>query len=165
MKEFLSLGALAEHLLTAEVMDVPTIKRGLTLCVEAIEATAVAEIGHYQDAIGHFPAWEPLAQSTEDEKARLGYPTDAPLLREGDLRDSFRHEVEKHEATVGSIDEVMLYHEFGTSKMPPRPVLGPALLHNAEHIQKLIGNAAVSVFVGGEPQKPGPDYTLTGSSD
>lgn len=165
MKEFLSLGALAEHLVSSEIVEMPSIRSGLKRCVEAIQATAEAEIGNYQDAIGPYPAWVALAESTENEKERLGYPPDAPLLREGDLRDSFRHEVEKYEATVGSIDPVMEYHEFGTSKMPPRPVVGPALVHNLTLVQKLIGNAAVTVFVGGDALKPGPDFTLTGSGD
>ena len=35
--------------------------------------------------------------------------------------------VEELEAEIGSDSQIMVYQEFGTSKMPPRPVMGPAL--------------------------------------
>ena len=37
--------------------------------------------------IGH-DLWQPLAQSTIEDKARQGYRVPAPLLRTGDQRDS-----------------------------------------------------------------------------
>jgi hypothetical protein len=38
----------------------------------------------------------------------------------------------------------MVFHEFGTSKMPPRPVLGPAAFRNKLAIQRLVGEAALA---------------------
>jgi len=164
--EFDSLAGLATHFGLKMAEDVTReLSHGLEHAVEAIEATAKEEIGKYQDEAGHFPAWAPLAESTIADRIAQGFTPDDPLLRSGELRDSIVHEVEGLEATVGSTDEVMIYHEFGTVKMPPRPVLGPALFHNAEKVQKLIGNAAVSVFVGGTARKPNTDYTLEGSAE
>lgn len=149
--EFGSLGDLAHHMMSDTVAELRHVQRGLELSAVIIEKTAKNEIGEYQDAIGPFQDWAPLADSTEAEKGRLGYPLDAPLLRTGEMRDSIKHEVGEWEATVGSIDPTMIYHEFGTSKMPPRSVIGPALYRNLDKVHKLIGNAAVSGFVGGDP--------------
>jgi HK97 gp10 family phage protein len=165
MKEFDSLGALAQHLVSETVGGLSQIKHGLELSAELIEKTAKEEIGEYQDAVAMFPAWAPLAASTEADKARKGYPPNSPLLRTGDMRDSIQHEVGEWEATIGATDPKMVFHEFGTQKMPPRPVIGPALYRNIEQVQKLIGNAAVAGFVGGDPINPGLGYTIEGSPD
>lgn len=44
----------------------------------------------------------------------------------------------------------MEFHEFGTVKMPPRPVLDPALFNNKERIQRLLGRALVEAIVDGQ---------------
>jgi HK97 gp10 family phage protein len=165
MMEFDSLAGLAAHL-TSEVLPGLTreVNHALERVAESIEETAKAEIGVYQDAAGAFAAWQPLADSTVADRVSKGFTPDDPLLRTEELQESIVHEVGDWEATVGSVDPVVEFHEFGTSKMPPRPVLGPALLHNAEHVQKLIGDAAVSVFVGGDAVS-NSDYTLEGSAD
>ncbi|WP_223253600.1 HK97-gp10 family putative phage morphogenesis protein [Chromobacterium amazonense] len=135
------------------------LQHGLERCAKRIEKTAKEEIGHYQAAAGPFPAWEQLADSTDQEKARLGYPVDAPLLASGTMRDeSFKHEVAGLEAIVGSTDKKMVYHEFGTSKMPPRPVFGPALFKNRAFIEKTIGRAAMSGLIGGDRIHPSLGY-------
>jgi hypothetical protein len=63
---------------------------------------------------------------------QLGYaPPDNPLLREGDLRNSIQFSLTgawtADKLTLGSVDEVMLFHEHGTRLMPPRPVIAPSL--------------------------------------
>lgn len=148
---FGSLADLAQHMLSETVQELHGAQRGLEQAAVLIEQTAKAEIGEYQDAVGPFEAWAPLAESTEADKAAKGYPPDAPLLRKGDLRESIQHEVKPLEAIIGSIDPVMVFHEFGTSKMPARPVLGPALHRNEEKIKKLVGHAAAAGLVGEDP--------------
>lgn len=143
-----SLAALALELGHAQEV---IVRDGLKGAAELIVEDAREQIGHYQAAAGAYPAWEPLAESTEDEKARVGAPAEAPLLRFGDLRDSFRSEsLGPEEAIAGSIDPVMEYHEFGTAKMPPRPVIGPAVFKNAEKIAQRVGENAVDAIVGGQ---------------
>ena len=120
---------------------------------------AKAEIGYYQPQVGDFPAWAPLADSTEAEKARLGAPLGAPLLRHGGLYASFGHEVLSHdEGIVGSTDPTLIYHEFGTEKMPPRPVLGPAVFKSRKEIERILGRAVVAGILGGEVVQDGVDY-------
>jgi HK97 gp10 family phage protein len=149
--EFNSLGSLALHFLALEVAELKSLHDGLEKCAVRIEKTAKEEIGHYQSGIGPFAAWTDLAESTESEKARKGYPADAPLLATGEMRDSISHEMRGLEAIIGSKDPKMVYHEFGTPKMPARPVVGPALYANKEFIKKTIGHAAVSGLIGGQP--------------
>ncbi|MBI6183464.1 hypothetical protein JEQ07_24095 [Serratia proteamaculans] len=149
MKELNGLFGAALHFAALEVAVHKKLHEGIEVVAQRIEDTAREEVGHYQDAIGPFPAWDPLAPATEDEKARLGYPLDAPLLRTGDMQGSFSHEVKGLEAVIGSTDDKLVYHEFGTAKMPPRPVLGPAVERNEKFIKRILGKAAVSGFVDG----------------
>lgn len=149
-QELQSLEALAVRLLLMPLAIRKLQHQALDMACQIIEKDAAEQIGHYQDGHGDYPAWAPLADSTEEEKARLGYPSDAPLERTGELKDSFSHEVQGIEAVVGSTDPTMLYHEFGTDKMPPRPALGPALFKNREAISKLIGFATVTAIIEGE---------------
>lgn len=150
MKAFASLGAFATHLMTAATAEALALHEGLKAACVEVEKTAKGEIGTYQASIGPFPAWAPLADSTEDEKARMGYPAESPLMATGEMQESYRNEVEGLDGVVGTSDPKAIYHELGTTKMPPRPVLGPAVLHNRGRIERLIGEAAVVGILGGE---------------
>ena len=148
MSEFPSLGSLALHLAGRTVAMAEELEHGLERALKLIERTALDEIGVYQASAGPFPAWPQLAEATEERKAAMGYPADAPLLASGDMRDSLSHEVHGLEGGVGFSDPVAVYQEFGTSKVPARPVLGPAAFRNRELIEKLIGAAVVAGLVG-----------------
>lgn len=148
MKEFNSLAEFSTHLVQLAAAEALALHRGLDKAAVLIENSAKAEIGMYQPAVGPFPEWAPLADSTEEEKARLGYPLDAPLLRTGDLRESIQHETVAFEAIIGSTSPIMAYQEFGTEKIPPRPVIGPAAFMNQEEIQAIVGSAAISGIIG-----------------
>ncbi|MFI4985823.1 MAG: hypothetical protein ACHQF3_00105 [Alphaproteobacteria bacterium] len=129
------------------------------------EAATIArkKIGREDNAdVGPFMEWEPLADSTIAEKERLGYfgqvsETD-PLLREGTLRDSIRFGVEGLQLLLYSTSKIAGYHEYGTSKMPPRPFLGPSLLEVEPAAQREIGGAAARVLAGGRAEAaPAPE--------
>lgn len=149
MREFDSLERFAEHLAVASVAIVQLEHKALEKCARLVEKTAKDEIGQYQPAVGPFPEWAPLADSTEYEKTRLGYPVDAPLLREGDLRDSIEHEVRGNEAVIGSKSDIAAYQEFGTATIPPRPFIGPAAFRNHEKIKRILGAAVMGGLAGG----------------
>jgi len=139
-QQFDNLLSFAAHLVAIAAVEKLTNRRALAEVGKIVVEDAASQIGEYQGAVGNYPQWEPLAESTEDEKARLGAPPDSPLYRFGDLQKSFGYTVvADNEVIVGSTEETMIYHEFGTSKMPPRPVLGPAVLKNVEKIGKLLG--------------------------
>ena len=146
---FKDLGSLALHMAGQEAALLASLHAGLEKCAKKIEKTAKAEIGHYQKGVGPFAAWADLADSTEEHKAKMGYPADAPLLASGAMQSSITHNTSVLEAVIGSTDPKMAYHEFGTPKMPARPVMGPALLTNKEFIRRTLGHATVTGLIGG----------------
>ncbi|MGR2662483.1 hypothetical protein ACUXVY_12915 [Chromobacterium haemolyticum] len=160
--EFSSLGELALHLAAISAAHHQHMHEGLEKCAKRIEETAKAEIGTYQTAVGPFPAWDPLADSTEQQKAAKGYPVDAPLERTRAMANEITHEANSHAAIVGAKDtdagKILVHHELGTPTIPPRPVMGPALFRNKEFILRTIGRAAVSGLVGGQNIVPGLGY-------
>jgi phage gpG-like protein len=159
VREFDSILGLAENLLHLEVGMHELVGKSLDTALVILEKDMVHQIGEYQGKVGPYPAWADLAESTEEEKARLGAPADAPLERFGDLMQSFQHERDGDEGIVGSTDKVMEYHEWGTDRMPPRPVVGPALERNRERIEALIGRATVELIAGGKLEAgAGADY-------
>jgi phage gpG-like protein len=158
VKEFEDLALFAVHLTSMQIALRKSLHRGLESALVLLEKDMKAQIGHYQGEVGEFPAWAPLADSTEAEKQRLGAPLGAPLLRHGGMYASFQHESKDDEGVVGSTDPTLIYHEFGTSKMPPRPVVGPALVRNRDKIQQLLGRALVEGILGGEIAAGGAAY-------
>lgn len=150
MKTLNSFADMALTLVEREVAMAEALHAGLKKVAARVEKTAKAEIGRYQAEVGPFPAWPALADSTEERKAALGYPADAPLFATGEMKDSVEHQVEGLEAAIGTPDPKMVYHEFGTSRMPARPVFGPAGFRNRDTIRKLVGAAAVAGIIGEE---------------
>ncbi|HBR0975138.1 TPA: hypothetical protein L9K64_001375 [Klebsiella variicola] len=104
------------------------------------------EIGTYQESVGPFPAWASLAESTEQDKARNGYPLNSPLERTGEMRDSIKSEEFGDVVFAGSGDEKLYWHENGTPKMPPRPVMGPAAIRATENVETVVSKALKTVF-------------------
>lgn len=79
------------------------------------------------------PKWEPLAPSTQRDRERRGYEPDHPILwRTGTLAASLSErdgpgnifETTKTSVRVGTSVPYASYHEYGTTRMPPRPLVG-----------------------------------------
>ncbi|MBB3258223.1 HK97 gp10 family phage protein [Paraburkholderia bannensis] len=140
------------------VITLAEMKRGLEHCATVVEHTAKQEIGTYQDAVGPFSAWPQLADSTQEERERLGFTPNDPLLRKGDLRDSIEHETEQLRAVIGSKSDIAAYQEFGTNRIPPRPFMGPAVIHNEKLIVKILGGAVARGISGGHIAAPALGY-------
>ncbi len=150
-REVKDLASFAAHLVALQYVIKLENRKALLAAGQIIAADAAEQIGHYQPRVGDYPEWTPLADSTEAEKERLGAPADAPLYRFGNLQKSFTATLESDEEVVaGSTDPVMIFHEWGTVRMPPRPAVGPALYKNREKIEKLLGAALVTAIIGGE---------------
>lgn len=123
--------------------------RGLEEAAVLIENEAKRSIGEYQDAAGPFAAWQPLAESTLEQKARAGYaPPDNPLLRTGDLRDSIEHQVHEEEACVGSNSDIAMWQELGTNRIPPRSFLGAAAVRKEAEAVKILHKRLVDAMTG-----------------
>lgn len=158
MTRHMDLGDMMGEMVRVEMAELIAMEAGLERVAKLVEKTAKAEFGTYQDAAGEFPAWQELAQSTQDERERLGYSANEPLLRTGDLRDTISHETRGLAAVIGSTSDVMVYHEVGTSKMPPRPVLGPAAYRNKDKIEELMAASVLAGFVGADVAYRGLGY-------
>jgi hypothetical protein len=98
----------------------------LELIGAAVTNAAKEKIGNYQDDSGPFEAWAPLAESTKEDRLRKGYSEDQPGLRSGAMMDSIEYAVLPGEVQIGSDDDDLLWFEMGTTKQPPRSVLGGA---------------------------------------
>ena len=151
MKEFRGFAALAEHLIAVAATREMTIHHGLKAAAEHVEKTAKEEVGHYQPETGPFPAWAELADSTKADRVAKGFTENDPLLRSGELRDGYQHEVIGDTAVIGSESDVALWMETGTEKAPPRPVLGAAAYNSREEVVNTVGRAAVQGLIGSMP--------------
>lgn len=138
----------ATRLLELVAEEELALHAGLKKAAKLVEKSAKSEIGHYQPEVGPFQDWAELTESTQYDRERKGFTPDDPLLRTGELRDSISSDVKGLEAQIGSDSDIMVYQEFGTATIPPRPVLGPAAFKNKEKIRAIIGTAAVSGLIG-----------------
>lgn len=167
---FKDLGSFAVHLVELEIKQVAALHVGLRLIAQLVEASAKAELGTYQPEVGPFPAWQPLSDFTIEQRVKLGYTPDDPLLRSGALRHAITHDVGLLEAVIGvkigsgtnpegvELSEVAVWMEFGTRIAPPRPFLGPAAFHNHERIKRILGGAVLSGLLGGSLIHPALGY-------
>lgn len=126
---------------------------GLVRSATLVKNTAAKKFGDYQPAYGPFEAWAALATKTVDEKIRHGATSDDPLIGYYDEKGRKAYSIPLGKSIRTSIDRVMLsaqigtndpigkYHEYGTSRIPPRPFLRPALYQNEEMIKKLLSDA------------------------
>ena len=124
---------------------------GLEHAARLIEAEAKAELGHYQDAAAPFPGWAELSDVTKADRVQQGFSENEPGLRNGEMRDSIKHQVGDKESVVGSDDEKLVWFELGTSKQPPRSVLGIAAVRNVEKVAHAIGGSVAHAIAGRPP--------------
>lgn len=157
MRNFDSFGAFADHLFLVSAKTKIALHEGVKQACEAVEKTAKAEIGVYQDAVGTlqddigvFPAWAQLAESTERQKEAMGYPLDSPLLASGEMRDSIKSEVVGLNGVVASDDQLLVWDEQGTEHMSPRPVMGPAAVRNEDKVLRILSEAVGAALIGGD---------------
>jgi phage gpG-like protein len=71
-----------------------------------------------------------------------------PLLETGELRGSIEWNSEGNVGYVGSNLDKAVWHELGTSRIPPRSFLAGAAMHEEERIHKMATRAAMAVMLG-----------------
>lgn len=124
------------------------LEREVRVGMEAAAKLAQSFIGQ------EMPGWDPLADSTIADKQRGGYATPAPLLRTGALKESIKGEAESVpggvHGIVGTDDPTALWHEMGTSRTPPRPFLGPAMILTEPAIGVALDALAVRTLIPGK---------------
>ncbi|CBJ38336.1 putative bacteriophage-related protein [Ralstonia solanacearum CMR15] len=154
MKTFNSFGAFAAHLAKLAETGPAVMHHALDLSAAEIQKTARGMIGDYQPAVGPFPAWEELADSTQAERARLGFSENDPGFRTGDMQASIQKIVDGHTAAIGSNDQHLVWFDQGTTNQPPRPVFGPAAIHSKHRVESLIGRSIFAWLAGRGWRRP-----------
>jgi hypothetical protein len=125
------------------IVGMPVFELGVLQRIGARVTTATKDkIGEYQTQSGPFAAWAPLAESTKEGRLRAGYSEDDPLLRSGELRDSYEYVVVPPEVVIGSPLDIALWQELGTDRMPARSSVGAAAFEQAPI---LVGEAGVAL--------------------
>jgi len=111
---------------------------------EALDRAAKVVQDEAKRVLGtHDYNWPPLKSETIAHKAN----GDTPLLETGELRDSIKRSVGHDEAVVGSDNDKALYHELGTSKIPPRPFLMGAAMHKEAEVRHILGAQALKGLI------------------
>jgi phage gpG-like protein len=90
-----------------------------------------------------YPDWAPLKPETLAHKMMA-----TPLLETGELRASIEWQSHGLEGAVGSNNDKAVWHELGTSKIPPRSFLVGAAHHMEEKIHKMAARAVMAVMLG-----------------
>ncbi|WP_051949299.1 hypothetical protein [Methylosinus sp. PW1] len=104
--------------------------------------------GEYQAGAGPFNTWAPLAQRTLNDKITGGWPVPSPLKRTGELAESYEYKIKGNEAWVGSNNPKATWQELGTSRIPPRPILGIAAARHEKEIVELVGRSVYEALIG-----------------
>lgn len=152
--EFNSFGALGAHFGQLALTGAAVSNHIAAEGAKAIKADAQSRIGSYQEGEGPFPAWANLAETTVDDRLRKGFTPDDPLLRTGALRNSITTSVDGSVAAIGSASDIALYQEQGTSKIPPRPFLGPAAYNSAKTVGPVAALTTIAWVCGMAWRKP-----------
>jgi hypothetical protein len=117
-----------------------------------VEKEAKAMIGNddsYHYNISPFATWEPLHQTTLDDKISLGIsPPDRPLFRTGEMQDSIEHSAEPLAAHIFSDDPVAKWQELGTPNIAPRSFIGGAIVRKDKEIFALIATTLDVILAG-----------------
>lgn len=142
-KSVISLSDLIGKLERIASQEIPEAKRAaLSVSGKIVQEKARSLFGHYHTNPEPFGEWPQLAESTQSQRKSQGWSANDPLFRSGELRETIHHEeVSDNVEVIGSPDLIMHYQEFGTDKIPPRPVLGPAALSTGEAVTETVGIA------------------------
>ena len=127
-------------------MRMAVVESELRLAHEASVAQACALLAEQcRLVLGTYTyGWPPLQPTTIARKAT----GDSPLLETGELRASIEWNADERQGYVGSDNPKMVWHEWGTSRVPPRPVLGPSIEAARPAVEKMFGKIAAAVASG-----------------
>lgn len=133
---FCADGAALEH-------SIKTARRtALMIAAAAIATEAKRVLGTYDYG------WPQLADATQADREKHGYPANEPLLRDGTLRDSIQWTlVSDREAQIGSDLDIAVYQELGTGKIPARSFLAGAAAHLEHDVVKALGKVVALTIV------------------
>jgi len=144
----MSFEAYAAHLRAAAVRCRPLLEATLEAEFVAMGERAKELPGDPGD-----PSWPALAGRTIKDKMDLAAqgksaPPMNPLLRTGEMKESIEGGAIGLVGIIGAGDPKMAFHEFGTSRMPPRPIFSKILLHELPRLEMVFDQIAVDLLVG-----------------
>jgi phage gpG-like protein len=127
------------------VAKLAAIEADMKITSEAIVAKACELVAaEARRVLGEgYPEWPALQPSTLARKIGPG-----PLLETGELQASIEWHAEGLHGEVGSNNDKAVWHEFGTSKIPPRSFLAGAAVRMGPEIEKLAARAVRAVMLG-----------------
>lgn len=139
-----SLGDFAASLIGIEAGYLLWEHEALEHAGKIVEEEAKRVIGTYDYG------WPQLAETTQAQREKLGYSPNEPLLREGDLRASISHYIDKpeHACYVGSDSQIMVYQALGTSRIPPRDPIGGAARAKEHEVHEELRRSIYLRFLG-----------------
>jgi phage gpG-like protein len=88
--------------------------------------------------------WPPLKPATIARKLR----GNTPLLETGEMRDSIEWTVHGLEGEVGSNNDKAVWHELGTSHIPPRSFLASSAISMEGRIHEMAERSVIAVLEG-----------------
>lgn len=136
---FQGLGALAK------AFEAAAIRHEVELEAVAAESAAIL----YEKVIGIMGdpnKLQPLAPSTQAQREREGFTPNNPLVKSGELLRSQEVAAEGHVAGVGTADPRMVWLEWGTGHIPPRPTYKIALAEAADEVLEVVENSAANIL-------------------
>lgn len=143
--EFSSFALLGEHLADMHGHIDEAIEDTLNYAAIRVLQIIRKKFGKYQPPIGPFPGWDPLTPETLARRRRRGInPNNEPLLESKDLKESYTIEDGHPGVVIGSDSPYAGVQETGNEHIPPRPVVGPAILQvensNKEDLAQVFAN-------------------------
>lgn len=147
-----TLAGFAAHCATMEA-DMRLAQEAAVLkACQMVEKWAKKAIGQYLPGYN----WEQLKEATQQERKRLGFTPNDPLLRTGELRASIGHYVERvglNEVVgyVGSTSKIAAYMELGTRHIPPRSFLAASAMAQERAIHEMTGRLVMGAILQGGP--------------
>ncbi len=146
MTSFASIDAFLAHMARVQVELPHAQRRGEEVAGKALAHLAYALVGT------EYERWASLAESTVARKEARGQTgrvsaTD-PLYATGEYRISISYQIEGGALLVGSTDPIAPFLEFGTSRMPERPVFGPMMFVHGHAAADLIAGHIMGAFMG-----------------
>ena len=163
MKTFKNLSSFTKHLEAnlSTLNGIRKMEEALEVGAKHLQKKAKEQFGKYPTdaspfsipfhAAPHSGLWNELAPSTKADRVQKGFSENEPLLRTGKLRDSIKVSVHGPLAVVGSNEDIMVWQELGTHKIPPRPVLGLTAHKHGKDAASLVAATFVSQLFGKDP--------------
>lgn len=157
MREFKDIASFARFIEDRVLPAVPrAVHRGVEDGAIRIRKATQAQLGQYLDGPESGLPTAPLADSTINERVRLGFTPDDPGLRTGDMRDSYGERVSgagtKVTAYIGSDDIKAVVFEVGRLEagnyQPPRPELAVAAARNEDKAANGVARVLVRTLSG-----------------